>query len=195
VKQLESRLKQLGFNPGKIDGKFGSSTAKAVRRFQKAFNLQADGIVGKKTWKALGIKATGTASPPGKRVTAYIGGVPHPITVSSVGNGQYMRSDAAAHFTQMMEAAHRAGVPLYANSGFRTMAEQQHLYYLSQHGGAPAAPPGYSNHQGGIAMDIGNVGAFGSSAYNWLARNASRFGFSNTEGRGVGEPWHWDYVG
>ncbi|MBK7862440.1 MAG: peptidoglycan-binding protein [Archangiaceae bacterium] len=196
VKQLEQRLKQLGFKPGKVDGKFDKKTATAVRRFQKAFNLGADGVAGKKTWRALGIKAKGSVTAPGKRVTAYVAGVPRKITVSSVGNGEYLRTDAATKFKAMMAAAHKAGFNLYANSGFRSMAEQRHLYALFQAGqGATAAPPGYSNHQNGIAMDVGNVGAFGSSAYNWLARNASRFGFNNVEGRGVGEPWHWVYQG
>ena len=56
-----------------------------------------------------------------------------------------------------------------------------------------AAVPGTSNHGLGIAADLAsgiNTG-FGSEAYLWVAKNAGRHGWSNTEGRGVNEPWHW----
>lgn len=194
VRQLEARLERYGFNPGKVDGKFGKQTARAVRRFQRAFGLKADGVAGKKTWRMLGVKATGSVTAPGKRVTAYVNGRGFRISVTSAGNGEYLRSDAARAFKRMVAAARRAGVSLYANSGFRSMAEQRQLYQMWLNGtGNRAAPPGYSNHQNGIAMDVGGVGAFGSAAYNWLARNAGRFGFNNVEGRGVDEPWHWVY--
>jgi peptidoglycan hydrolase-like protein with peptidoglycan-binding domain len=55
VKQLQQRLKDKGFNPGTIDGVFGLGTKSAVRSFQKANDLVADGIVGQQTWKALGM--------------------------------------------------------------------------------------------------------------------------------------------
>jgi peptidoglycan hydrolase-like protein with peptidoglycan-binding domain len=55
VKQLQDRLKEKGFNPGTIDGVFGLGTKSAVRAFQKANGLEADGVVGPATWKALGI--------------------------------------------------------------------------------------------------------------------------------------------
>lgn len=55
VKQLQQRLKENKFNPGNIDGVFGLGTKAAVRAFQKANGLEADGVVGQKTWKALGL--------------------------------------------------------------------------------------------------------------------------------------------
>lgn len=55
VKQLQQRLKEKGFDPGIIDGVFGLGTKAAVRAFQKANKLEADGIVGQQTWKALGM--------------------------------------------------------------------------------------------------------------------------------------------
>lgn len=55
VKQLQERLKEKGFNPGGIDGVFGLGTKAAVRAFQKANGLEADGLVGQKTWNTLGL--------------------------------------------------------------------------------------------------------------------------------------------
>jgi hypothetical protein len=55
VKQLQQLLKDKGFNPGPIDGSFGSGTEAAVKAFQKSQGLGADGIVGAKTWAALTI--------------------------------------------------------------------------------------------------------------------------------------------
>lgn len=55
VKQLQKLLSDKGFNPGTIDGVFGLGTKAAVRSFQKANSLEADGVVGSKTWNALGL--------------------------------------------------------------------------------------------------------------------------------------------
>ncbi len=129
----------------------------------------------------------------GQQVTAYVNGQPSTITVYSVGNGEYLREDAARAYRAMEAEARAAGINISAGSGFRTNAEQQHLYELWQQGrGNLAARPGYSNHQGGVAMDINGVGSYNSAAYAWLRANAGRFGFSNDVG---GEYWHWHYTG
>ena len=59
VKNLQKALKAAGISPGSIDGIFGSNTGKAVKLFQKANALKADGIAGKKTITALGGKWEG----------------------------------------------------------------------------------------------------------------------------------------
>jgi N-acetyl-anhydromuramyl-L-alanine amidase AmpD len=53
VTRLQKLLEQQGFDPGAADGAFGPSTAKAVKKAQKANGLNADGIVGPMTWHAL----------------------------------------------------------------------------------------------------------------------------------------------
>ena len=60
VKKLQTALKQLGYNPGSIDGIFGANTKKAVQKFQKANKITADGIVGTNTKKKF--RAKGYAS-------------------------------------------------------------------------------------------------------------------------------------
>lgn len=55
VKEVQRRLKLWGYYNGAVDGKFGSGTKSAVIAFQKKNGLTADGVVGKSTYKALGM--------------------------------------------------------------------------------------------------------------------------------------------
>jgi flagellum-specific peptidoglycan hydrolase FlgJ len=64
VKELQQLLQQAGFDPGPGDGLFGPGVESAVRSFQEARSLDADGIVGPKTWEVLrssSIPKTGNA--------------------------------------------------------------------------------------------------------------------------------------
>ena len=54
VEFLQQKLRQIGYNPGAIDGAFGPKTYEAVMAFQAEHGLTVDGIVGPKTWAALG---------------------------------------------------------------------------------------------------------------------------------------------
>ncbi|MEA4997802.1 MAG: peptidoglycan-binding protein [Candidatus Limiplasma sp.] len=53
VKQLQQRLKELGYYTGSVDGSYGAGTASAVKDFQAANNLGADGVAGSKTQEAM----------------------------------------------------------------------------------------------------------------------------------------------
>jgi len=53
VETLQTALRALGFDPGAGDGVFGEGTREAVRAFQRANDLPADGIVGATTADAL----------------------------------------------------------------------------------------------------------------------------------------------
>lgn len=55
VKEVQRRLKQWGYYSGSVDGVFGNGTKAAVIAFQKKNGLTADGVVGKATYKALGM--------------------------------------------------------------------------------------------------------------------------------------------
>lgn len=52
-KSIQTTLKNAGFYSGTIDGKIGKKTREAIKEFQKANGLKADGIVGKQTWYRL----------------------------------------------------------------------------------------------------------------------------------------------
>jgi hypothetical protein len=54
VRRLQEALVQQGFDPGLVDGRFSSQTHRAVQAFQRARGLGADGVVGPRTWAALG---------------------------------------------------------------------------------------------------------------------------------------------
>ena len=55
VKEVQRRLKLWGYYQGSVDGVFGAGTRSAVISFQKKNGLTADGVVGKATYKALGM--------------------------------------------------------------------------------------------------------------------------------------------
>jgi hypothetical protein len=61
VKELQTKLKELGFDPGDLDGIFGPSTQAALTTFQKDRGIFADGIAGPQTFNALKLP---TAAPP-----------------------------------------------------------------------------------------------------------------------------------
>ncbi|MBM4132944.1 MAG: peptidoglycan-binding protein [Nitrospira sp.] len=53
VRQIQSRLKELGFYTGLVDGDFGGGTESAIKSFQKSKRLTLDGVVGPATWAKL----------------------------------------------------------------------------------------------------------------------------------------------
>lgn len=53
---LQSKLKDLGYSPGALDGQFGPLTEAAVKKFQTAAGITADGVAGPVTYYNLGLK-------------------------------------------------------------------------------------------------------------------------------------------
>ena len=124
---------------------------------------------------------------------------------------------AAEKFKQMRTAAIADGVLLTPLSAFRTVDEQDYLFFRIKEqrvqGAAKraevSAPPGYSEHHTGYAIDIGdgkvpsanvNLKFENTAAFRWLQANAAKYSFElsfprdNPQGISY-EPWHWRYVG
>ena len=118
----------------------------------------------------------------------------------------------ARDWLAMCAAAAGDGVPLIVSSGYRTRSEQIETFTKRYTRGARStmSPPDYrwfdgsqwgwtsgegvvqspdvgSNHTRGFAVDI----YMGPGVFDWLSRNAARFGFNHIEGSSIGEPWHW----
>ena len=131
--------------------------------------------------------------------------------------GQQLHRDAALALESMQRAAASEGVQLVVLSAFRSIALQKQLFFdvmaeRNQNSRARAqvsAPPGFSEHSTGYAVDLGDASAPATNlspsfdqtaAYRWLAANAARFhfqlSFPRNNPQGVSyEPWHWRYEG
>ena len=57
-KQVQQKLKNLGYYTGAIDGIIGTKSKSAIRRFQRDYGLVVDGIIGPKTLGALGLSSS-----------------------------------------------------------------------------------------------------------------------------------------
>jgi D-alanyl-D-alanine carboxypeptidase len=162
---------------------------------------------------------TGSASTDG----TILGHYPYPEVAAAelepiTADGAIKLQRAAARaFQEMRAAAQSDGVVLVALSGFRDKRDQEHLFFdvkkervqTTEQRADVSAPPGYSEHHTGYAIDIGdgNTPATDLSpnfetttAFRWLQANAPRFSFelSFPKGNQQGvnyEPWHWRYVG
>lgn len=62
VTALQTKLKQLGFDPNGVDGNFGPGTKSALIAFQKSKGLTADGMAGPATMSALNLGASGASA-------------------------------------------------------------------------------------------------------------------------------------
>lgn len=119
--------------------------------------------------------------------------------------------EAVVAFKNMYEAAKKEGLGLVINSSYRSYQDQENicntfkdLYgegYVTKY----VALPGFSEHQTGLAFDIGSTSSkifAESKEYEWMKENAYKYGFilrftkSNAYITGFrSEPWHYRYVG
>ena len=126
------------------------------------------------------------------------GGIPDSeLQTLSFSSGNKMNKKAAAAMEEMNKA-YKAdnGSNLTINETYRDCATQ--IRYSKELGSRAApAPPCVSNHGWGLAADI-EVGAFGSSTYNWLKANAHKYGYVHPAWAEPGgsnpEQWHWEYA-
>lgn len=124
--------------------------------------------------------------------------------------------EASAAVTRMRNDAAKEGITLNPFSTYRSYAYQSDLYqeYVARNGATSAdtysAKPGFSEHQTGLAFDIGvaNSASYMDQAMGemkegvWMARNASKYGMVLRYPDGkqavtgyIYEPWHFRYVG
>ncbi|MCT2537147.1 VanY-A/VanY-F/VanY-M family D-Ala-D-Ala carboxypeptidase [Aquibacillus koreensis] len=120
-----------------------------------------------------------------------------------LGNENYMSKSLAHKFSEMVAGAGKDGLHNFAlTSGFRSFEEQNILY--EQMGSDRALPPGYSEHNLGLSLDVGSTQMKMEDAPEgeWIAKNAWKYGFvlrypeDKTDITGIQyEPWHIRYVG
>ncbi|OEH94365.1 VanY-A/VanY-F/VanY-M family D-Ala-D-Ala carboxypeptidase [Bacillus solimangrovi] len=111
--------------------------------------------------------------------------------------------DVAQKFSQLVQDARSEGVRNFTiNSGFRGFDEQNRLY--KEMGSNIAMPPGYSEHNAGLSLDVGStkMKMIHAPEGEWIEKNAWKYGFilrypkDKTDITGIQyEPWHIRYVG
>ena len=117
---------------------------------------------------------------------------------------------------EMREDAEKDGIYLVFLSGFRSIQLQKQIFYslksirnqIASERARVSAPPGYSEHSTGFAIDIGDAyvreadfdeSFENTSAFKWLKKNAAKYhfrlSFDKKQTSVDYEPWHWRYEG
>lgn len=111
VVKVQKELRAAGFNPGPIDGDFGAKTRAAVIKYQRKYRLDADGIVGPKTWHKLQHDGFADgASKPGKPNKPNRPSRPEPVSgprAPGTSKIQKMLSEARSHLGYREGAGNR----------------------------------------------------------------------------------------
>ena len=116
----------------------------------------------------------------------------------------------------MQDHAERDGIYLVLLSGYRSIKLQKQIFYslksirnqIASERARVSAPPGYSEHSTGFAIDLGDAYARetdfeesfeNTSAFKWLKNNAAKYhfrlSFDKDQTNVDYEPWHWRYEG
>ena len=135
-----------------------------------------------------------------------------------------LQTAACDAFLAMQKAAAADGVTVWMQSGYRSVKYQTSLYekktqyYLNkgydnaaakEKAAAVVNPPGYSEHNCGLAADLNSPehtgldeGFENTAAFRWLCAHAGDYGFilrypkdAEDKTEIIYEPWHWRYVG
>ena len=131
--------------------------------------------------------------------------------------GIYVHREIYENFKEMQFMAAQRGVSLQLLSGFRSIDLQRDIFYENKsirnqtavERSMVSAPPGYSEHSTGYAIDIGDanypdthfeVEFEQTPAFKWMRRYAPKYHFvlsfppNNKQGVNY-EPWHWRFEG
>ena len=116
----------------------------------------------------------------------------------------------------MQNDAEKDGIYLVLLSGYRSIKLQKQIFYslksirnqIASERARVSAPPGYSEHSTGFAIDIGDAyereadfeeSFENTSAFKWLKNNAAKYhfrlSFDKDQTNVDYEPWHWRYEG
>ncbi|HSH18212.1 MAG TPA: M15 family metallopeptidase [Candidatus Saccharimonadales bacterium] len=140
-----------------------------------------------------------------------------PLRSNITGDERQLTATAAAALESLVNGAKAEGIQLTMQSGYRSYNFQMNLYnrYVRQQGqdvaDTQSARPGHSEHQTGLAADVGGISnpacnvepCFADTAEGkWVADNAHTYGFiiryplNKAAVTGyIYEPWHLRYVG
>jgi D-alanyl-D-alanine carboxypeptidase len=135
----------------------------------------------------------------------------------AIAPGVQLHRDAASALEAMQAAAAAEGIDIRVLSAFRSIALQKQIFFdvksernqSALERAQVSAPPGFSEHSTGYAVDLGDGRApatnlspsfDGTDAFRWLQNNANRFhfhlSFPQANRQGVSyEPWHWRFEG
>ena len=131
--------------------------------------------------------------------------------------GIYVHKDIYDNFKEMQFKASQRGISLQLLSGYRSIDLQRDIFYQNKsirnqtaiERSRDSAPPGYSEHSTGYAIDVGDgnypnthfeVEFEQTPAFKWMKRFASKYHFvlsfppNNIQGVTY-EPWHWRFEG
>jgi len=131
--------------------------------------------------------------------------------------GIYVHKDIYDNFKEMQFKASQRGISLQLLSGYRSIDLQREIFYQNKsirnqtaiERSRDSAPPGYSEHSTGYAIDVGDgnypnthfeVEFEQTPAFKWMKRFASKYHFvlsfppNNIQGVTY-EPWHWRFEG
>jgi LAS superfamily LD-carboxypeptidase LdcB len=130
------------------------------------------------------------------------------------GRRHWLQPAASQALKRLRHAAHTGGIDLELVSSFRSCHDQMRIVQRKHQSGQTweqilkvNAPPGYSEHHSGCAVDLAipgepvlTEGFEMSAAFAWLQQHAHEHGFRMSYPRGnpwgfIYEPWHWCYVG
>ncbi len=134
------------------------------------------------------------------------------IGPNMVGVNQRLSKKTALQWDELLKAAAEDNISIIIVSGFRSFNYQASLIQKKLEKGIDIkdilkvnAPPGYSQHHSGRAIDVATKGYppltekfEESDAFIWLERNASNYSFympytKKNEFGIIYEPWHWFY--